>query len=58
MEKLVIIDFSDTSVHFFDVDSEANVDDEYIEGLGFHCSNCSWMLAENMHIEFHNGVLK
>lgn len=58
MEKLVVIDYSDTSVHFFDIDSEANIDEEYISNLGFHTSNCSWMFAEEMYIEFHNGILK
>lgn len=58
MEKLVILDWSDNSVHFFDVDPKVEIDDEYIENLGFHCSNCSWMSSDNMHIEFHNGILE
>ena len=58
MEKLVILDYSDASVHFFDVDSDADIDEEYIERLGFNCSNCYWMFGENMRIEFHNNVLK
>ena len=35
MEKLVIIDYSDLSVHFYDIDSEANIDEDYLEELGF-----------------------
>lgn len=58
IQRLVIIDFSDTSVHFFDLDPKIDVDDEFIENLGFHTSNCSWMTSESMHIEFHNGVLR
>lgn len=58
MEKLVIIDYSDLSVHFYDIDSEANIDEDYLEELGFHTSNCSWMFGEDLTITFHKKILK
>lgn len=58
MEKLVILDFSNASVHFYNVDSEADIDDSYIEKLGHHCSNCQWMFGEQMEIIHHKGILK
>ena len=56
MEKLVILDFNDASVHFYDVDSEADVDEEYISNLGFH--TCLWMFGDEMEIIHHKEVLK
>ena len=58
MEKLIILDYSDTSVHIFDIDSEAKVDESYIEDMGFHCSNCQWMFASDLSLHFHEEVLK
>ena len=58
MEKLVVLDHSNSSVHFYNVDSEANIDEEYIESIGHHASNCSWMFAEDLDIFHHKGILK
>ena len=58
MEKLVIIDYSTISVHFYDVDTDANIDEEYISNLGFHTSECSWMFGESMDIFHHKGILR
>lgn len=58
MEKLVILDYTNATVHFYDVDSEANIDESYIDGLGFEPNNCLWMFAEQMEIIFHKEVLK
>lgn len=58
MEKLVILDYSNSSVHFYNVDSDANIDEKYIENIGHHCSNCSWMFAENIDVFKHKGILK
>lgn len=57
-EKLVILDYSTSEVHVYDVDSEANIDEEYLENLGYHCSNCSWMFGQEIGIIHHKGVLK
>lgn len=58
MKKLVILDYSNGSVHIYKVDSEANIDEEYIHDLGFHISECSWMFGENIEIFKHKGILK
>lgn len=55
MEKLVIIDYNDLSVHFFDVATNRDID---IEELGFKQSQCSWMFGESIDIVFHKEVLK
>lgn len=49
MEKLIILDYSDSSVHIFDIDNSEGklvVDEEYIEEMGFKASNCSWMQGD------------
>ena len=57
MEELVILDHSDSSVHFYKVDNDANIDENYIEKLGFNPNECSWMFAEDIGIIKHKGVL-
>ena len=58
MEDLVIIDYSTLSVHFYKVDSDANIDEYYITKLGFNPDGCSWMFAEDIGIIKHKGILK
>lgn len=58
MEKLVIIDYSDISVNIYDIDSEADIDEEYIHNLGYNPGNCSWMFGEGMEITYHKEILK
>ena len=58
MEDLVIIDYSTLSVHFYKVDNDADINEDYIEKLGFNTNECSWMFAENIDIIKHKGICK
>ena len=58
MEDLVIIDYSTFSVHFYKIDNDANINDDYIEKLGFNTNECSWMFAEDIEVFKHKGILK
>ena len=58
MEDLVILDYNTSSVHFYKVDNDADVDYDYIEKLGFNPDECSWMFAEDIEIIKHKGILK
>ena len=58
MEKLIILDYTNATVDLYDVESDANIDESYIEELGFNTNNCYWMFGENMEITFHKEVLK
>lgn len=58
METLVILDYNTASVDVYNVDSEANIDDRYIDSLGHNPDECSWMFAENLKIQFNSTVLK
>ena len=57
MEDLVILDYNNSTVHFYKVDNDANIDENYIEKLGFDTNECSWMFAEDIGIIKHKGVL-
>ena len=57
MEDLVILDYSTSTVHFYKVDNDANIDENYIEKLGFNTNECSWMFAEDIGIIKHKGIL-
>ena len=58
MEDLVILDYSTLTVHFYKVDSNADINDDYIEKLGFNTSECSWMFAEDIEVIKHKGIIK
>ena len=58
MEDLVILDFNNVTVHFYKVDKDTNINDDYIEKLGFNPDECSWMYAEDIDIFKHKGILK
>lgn len=58
MEELVILNYSNSSVHFYKVDNDADVDYDYIGKLGFNPEECSWMFAEDIEIIKHKGIIK
>ena len=57
MEDLVRLDENNSTVHFYKVDNDANIDENYIEKLGFNTNECSWMFAEDIGIIKHKGIL-
>ena len=58
MEDLVILDFNNATIHFYKVDSNADINDDYIEKLGFNTNECSWIFAEDIEVIKHKGILK
>ena len=58
MEDLVILDYSTLTVHFYKIDSNADINDDYIEKLGFNTNECSWIYAEDVEVIKHKGILK
>ena len=58
MEDLVILDFNNATVHFYKVDKDTNINDDYIEKLGFNTNECSWIFAEDIEVIKHKGILK
>ena len=58
MEKLIVLDYEDGSVHVYDVQPGTVIDDEYIDNLGFHLSGCYYMHDTGISIHFHKRVLQ
>ena len=58
MEDLVILDYNNSTLHFYKVDNNANIDENYIEKLGFNTNECSWMFAEDIEVFKHKGIIK
>lgn len=58
IEYLVILDFSTGEVNIYNVDSDANIDEEYIRKLGYSPSCCQWMFSQNLKINHHSKILK
>lgn len=57
MEKLIILEFSTGIVHIYDIERSEPIDEEYIENLGYHVSDCHWMSGD-IEIIQHKGILK
>lgn len=58
MEQLIVLDFSDNSVHFYNIDSNYEPDvEDLLSELGHHLSNCSWMFCENVNVKFHSSII-
>ena len=59
MEKLVVFDYNDSTVCIWDVKPGTYIDEEYIENLGYHLSEISWMhCVDGMAIHYHKRVLE
>ena len=58
MEELVILDYSNSSVHFYKADINADLNYDYIAKLGFNPDDCSWICAEDVEVIKHKGILK
>lgn len=58
MKSLIILDYSTASAHLYDVADSVAVNEEYISNLGFHTSECEWMIGNNIEVNVHKGVLR
>lgn len=59
MEQLIILDWSTSEVHIYNISNDSNINNEYIKNeLGFDINYCSWMFGENIKIVKHNKILK
>lgn len=52
--KLVVLDFSDCSVNIHDVGETVKEPEELLEELGYKETNCSYMLADDLKINFYD----
>lgn len=58
MNDLITVYFNTPSIHFYKVDYDADIDEDYLEKLGFHANECFWLFAENIEIIKHKDILK
>ena len=56
-EDLVILDYNNSTVHFYKVGADTDITEECIERLGFNPNEVSWMTKEFIDIFKHKGVL-
>ena len=57
MEELVIMDYSTSTIHFYQIDSDRVIDDDFILNLGFNPSSCSWIYDKFIDIRKHRNIL-
>jgi len=58
IEKLAIIDFRDNSIHLYNIDSNVDMDDDYLNILGFDPNMVQTMFCSEIDIVKHAGILK
>ena len=58
IKYLVITDFSTGEVDIYNVDREADIDEDFIRKLGYSPSSCQWMFCQNLKINHHSKILK
>lgn len=56
MKKLVVMDYSSSEIHVYKCDNSVEINDEYIENLGHHVSECAWMFGKGIDIINHVGT--
>lgn len=58
MDKLVILDYCNGEVHYYNIkDNQNQIDDDYIESLGFNIDEVYWMIG-NIKTTHHRKILK
>ena len=57
MEELVIMDFSTSTIHFYQVDTDRRIDYNFIIDLGFNPSSCSWIYDKFIDVRKHKNIL-
>lgn len=55
MEKLTILEFNiqDIDIHILNLPTDQDVNEEYIQSLGFDTTNCMWFTGCNVNV--HHG---
>lgn len=56
--KLIILDYSTSTVHFHKVDSSVEINEEYISNIGYNTGNCAWMYGDHIDTFKHKSILK
>ena len=56
-EDLVILDYNTSTIHFYKVDADTDITEEYIEKLGFNINEVSWMVSEFIDVFKHKRIL-
>ena len=53
MKELVILNYNKSEVHFYNVDYDTDINEDYIKSLGYNIDECSWMSGEFINIIKH-----
>ena len=46
MEELVILNYDTLEVHFYKIDNDIEITEDFIKSLGHNPDECSWMFGE------------
>ena len=57
-ELLVIMDYSTSTIHLYEIDENEDIDEDFIRKMNHNPDECSWMFAEDIEVIKHKGILK
>lgn len=55
---LIILDYSDGSVHYHTIDDNTEVDNFFIDGFGYRAKDCHYMCGDSIITYLHNSNLE
>lgn len=55
--KLIILDWTDNSVHIYKVKRGTYINEEFIESLGHNTNQCHYMFGGHIDIVKHENVI-
>ena len=53
IDELIILNYDTLEVHFYKIDRNIEVTEDFIESLGHNPDECSWMFGEFINIIKH-----
>ncbi len=57
-EQLVVMNYVTGDVDIYNVDSNADIDEEYLSKLGYRTCDCHWMFCQNgVNVNYEDKVL-
>ena len=57
-EQLVVMNYVTGDVDIYNVDSDANIDEEYLSKLGYRTCDCHWMFCQNgVNVTYEDKLL-
>lgn len=58
MMKLTILDYTNSTIDIYDVEENVEINEDYINKLGFNIKNCLYMVNKRVELTYHKEILQ